>query len=203
MTDLETAIRDALRSRADEVPIRHTSIVRRRRRWVSPVLAAALVIALVALTLVLFARSDSTTRPAAPKISSFVGYSWRLTQIDDRQGRLTLPASTKAEVEFPRGGHMTGSDTVHALDAHYRLVPGGYEPHGLAESGNGLAGRVSATLKRTMAAMRSCFSSVQLDSKPPAIEPVRAAVSGDHLVLHTTVGVLTFVRGGVVIELHG
>jgi hypothetical protein len=205
MTDLETAIRDALRERGESVPIRNTTLVARRRRWVAPLLAAALVIALVAITLVVVGRKNTTTPPAAPtSSSSFVGYSWRLVQIDDRQGRLTLPASTKAAVSFPRGGRMTGDDTVHALEVRYRIVPTGYQPAGpVTTSGNGLAGAISSTLKRTLFAIGSCFSTAQLDSKPPKTTPITATVHGQQLTLHTTAGVLTFVRNGTVVRIGG
>lgn len=197
MTDLETAIRDALHARADTMPIRHSTLVVRRRRWLPPTLAAALVIALVAITLAVLARSEHhTAPPAAGKTAQFVGQRWRLVRIDDPQGRLDLPATTHASVTFERGGRMIGDDTVHGLDARYRLVPGGYDPSELAETANGLAGPVSGALKRTLAAVGSCFSSPGSDGKPPSITPVRAAVHGDRLVLHTTYGVLTFVRAG-------
>ena len=204
MTDLETAIRDALRGRADEVPIRKSSLVARRRRWGAPLLAAALVIALVALTIALVARKNTTAPPAAPTTSSFVGYSWRLVQIDDRQGRLELPASTKAAVAFPRGTEMSGNDTVHALQVRYHLVRVGYEPTGpVTTSTNGLAGPVSATLKRTLFAIGSCFSTAQRGSKPATNTPIAATVHGDRLILHTSAGVLTFVRDGTVVEISG
>src|SRR5690349_21772934 len=104
MTDLETAIRDALQSRADTVPIRHSTLVARRRRWLPPTLAAALVIALVAITLTVLARSEHPTAPPATgKTAQFVGHRWRLVRIDDPQGRLELPATTRAYVTFERG----------------------------------------------------------------------------------------------------
>src|SRR5690348_185947 len=197
MTDLETAIRDALRSRADAVPIRHTTLERRRRRrWLPPVLAAALVIALVGITFAFVGRSDRTT-PAGSGGSAFVGFRWRLVQVDDGQGRLTLPASTKAAVAFGRDGQMNANDTVHGLSAHYRLVASGYETNGVGSTANGVAGGITVALKRTLAAVGSCFSSPQGGSgKPPAMTPIAASVSGDRLVLHTSDGVLTFVRAG-------
>ena len=203
MTELETAIREALHERADAAPIRHTALVSRRRlRWFAPVLAAALVIALVAISLVLVSRHDATTPPAAQKSSSFVGYTWRLVQIDDRQGRLTLPPSTKAEVSFGQRGTMSGNDTVHELGVRYRVVATGYQPTGpVTGSGNGLAGPISTNLKRTLFAIGSCFASAQLDgNKPPLSAPVSATVHGNRLTLHTSDGVLTFVRTGVVRE---
>ena len=196
MTDLETAIRSALQSRADEVVVRHTAMSARRRRWLPPILAAALVIALVAITLVVVRGRDHTTPPASGS-GSFVGFRWRLVQIDDRQGRLALPASTEAAVSFGRDGQMTANDTVHGLSAHYRLVARGYETDGVGSTANGLAGRISITLKRTLAAVGSCFSSPRGGTgKPPAMKPITASVSGDRLVLHTGYGVLTFVRAG-------
>jgi hypothetical protein len=197
MTDLETVIRDAMQSRAEAVPIRHSALVVRRRRWLPPLLAAALVIALVALTAALVARSDHRT-PAASGNATFVGSSWRLVRIDDGQGRLMLPASTKAAVAFGRDGQMTGNDTVHALSAHYRLVASGYEPDRMTASDNGIAGPITSAMKRTVGAMGTCFSSVQGDSKPARLVPIAAKVQGDRLVLHTGYGVLTFVRTGPV-----
>jgi hypothetical protein len=195
MTDLETAIREALQSRAEAVPIRHTTPLVRRRRWVAPVLAAALVIALVAITLVVLHHKPAATTPATGT-SSFVGYRWRLVRIDDRQGHLTLPATTRAAVAFASDGQMSGNDTVHTLSAHYRVVANGYAPDRVTASGNGLAGPVTAALKRTLGAVGSCFSSPQIGRKPPAITTVRASVSATRLVLHTGYGVLTFVRAG-------
>ncbi len=196
MIDLETAVRDALHARADAVEPRESELRSRSRRWLPPTIAAALVVGLVALTLVLVTRNNATTPPAAPKSSSFVGYRWRLVQIDDRQGRLTLPSSTKAEVEFGQRGTMTGNDTVHSLQVGYRVVATGYEPGGsLMSSGNGVAGPISTSLKRTLFAIGSCFSSTQSDgSKPPQTAPIAATVHGDRLTLHTTDGTLTFVR---------
>ncbi|HEY2296628.1 MAG TPA: hypothetical protein VGH43_02780 [Jatrophihabitans sp.] len=195
MTDLETAIHDALQSRAEAVAIRHTTPLARRRRWVAPALAAALVIALVAITLAVLHHKPAATTPAT-RTSSFVGYRWRLVSIDDSQGHLTLPASTKAAVAFGSRAKMTGSDTVNTLSAHYRIVASGYAPDGMTVSGTGFAGAVTAALKRTLGAVGSCFSSPQAGSKPPATTPVRASVSGTRLVLHTSYGVLTFVRAG-------
>ena len=204
MTDLETAIRDALQSRAEAVPVRQTALVGRRRRWRAPVFAAALVIALVALSLALVTRKESTASPTTSRSAPFVGYSWRLVLIDDRQGRLVLPASTKAAVAFPRGRDMSGNDTVHALQVRYHLVPSGYEPTGpVTSSTNGLAGPISATLKRTLFAIGSCFSTAQLGSKPPKMTPIAATVRGERLTLHTSAGVLTFVRDGAVVEISG
>ncbi len=197
MTELETLVREALHDRADAAPIRHTTLISRRRlRWVAPVLAAASVVALVAISLVLVSRHDATTPPAAQKSSSFVGYAWRLVQIDDREGRLTLPPSTKAAVSFGRGGTMTGNDTVHALQVSYRVVTAGYRPSdSVGESNNGLAGPISSTAKRTLFAVGSCFSSSVPDGGKPALGgTIEATVHGDRLTLHTNDGVLTFVR---------
>jgi hypothetical protein len=209
MTDLETAIRDALQSRADAIDPYETILRSRRpRRWIAPLLAAALVVALVAVTLVLVARKDASKTPAAgTNRSSFVGYSWRLVQINDRQGRLTLPATTKADVSFARGGLMTGNDTVHALQVRYRVVSIGYEPVGqVTTSDDGLAGGISATLKRTLFAIGSCFSpppSSASGTKPPPTAPIPATVHGDRLTVHVGGIVLTFVRNGTVVRIHG
>ena len=64
---------------------------------------------------------------------------------------------------------MSGNDTVHSLQVGYRVVATGYEPSGsLMSSGNGLAGPISTSLKRTLFAIGSCFASSQSDgSKPP------------------------------------
>lgn len=195
MTDLEIAIRDALISRADSVTVHREELIRRRRRWLPPTLAAALVIALVAITVVLVNHRNTST-PAASGSSPFVGYRWKLVALDDRQGHLALPASTTAAVSFGSHGQMAGDDTVHTLSARYRVVASGYEPDAMTVTANGLAGRPSVALKRTLAAVGSCFSSAHGDSKPPVTTPVRASVSGDRLVLHTSYGVLTFVRAG-------
>jgi len=207
MTELETAIRDALHSRVDALEPRETERrSRARRRWLPPTIAAA-VVALLALTAALLVTRHKAADqpPAAPKSASFVGYSWRLVQIDDRQGRLTLPASTKAKVAFGQRGTMTGDDSVHALQVRYRLVPTGYQPAGqVMTSSNGLSGAISTTLKRTLFAIGSCFSSpVPGGSKPPQSAPIAATVHGNRLTLHTSDGVLTFVRRGIVRDVHG
>jgi len=200
MTELETAIRDALHSRADTFEPHETELRSRRpRRWLPPTIAAAVVMLLAVTAALLVTRHKAADQPpAAPKPASFVGYSWQLVQLDDRQGRLTLPASTKAEVTFGQRGTMTGDDSVHSLQVQYRLVTTGYQPAGqVMTSANGLGGAISTTLKRTLFAIGSCFSSsVPGGSKPPQSAPIAATVHGDRLTLHTSDGVLTFVRTG-------
>src|SRR5690242_502267 len=104
MTELETAIRDALHSRVDALEPRETELRSRTpRRWLPPTIAAAVVVLLTLTAALLVTRHKAADQPpAAPRSASFVGYSWRLLQIADRQGRLTLPASTKANVAFAR-----------------------------------------------------------------------------------------------------
>jgi hypothetical protein len=54
---------------------------------------------------------------------------------------------------------------------------------------------VSITLKRTLFAIGSCFSpSLSGGGKPPSSAPIAATVHGDRLTLHTSAGVLIFVR---------
>jgi hypothetical protein len=197
MTDLETTIRDALHSRAEAVQIRHSTLVaHRRRRWLPPTLAAALVIALVALTVVALRPDHSRRTSPASDPHAIVGHTWVLERIDDSQGTLVLPALTHIAIQFQAGGRMTGDDSIHSFDAHYRIVAAGYKPSDVTVSGNGIAGRVPADLKRKMGAVQSCFESVRSERKPPVIASIPASVSGNHLVLHTSYGVLTFRLAG-------
>jgi Fe2+ transport system protein FeoA len=208
MTELETAIRDALQARADAVEPRYDAVrARRPRRWLAPTVAAAVVVALAAITVVFaIGRDGGGNPPSAPRQAAFVGYSWRLVRIDDRQGRLTLPVSTKAEVAFAHGGAMTGDDTVHGLQVRYRIVAGGYQPTGpVFASANGLAGPISIRLKRTLIAVGRCFSSPPLSRgiKPLPSAPIAATVDGDRLTIRTSEATMTFVRGGRVVEIKG
>ena len=77
-------------------------------------------------------------------------------------------------MSFGPKGTMIGDDTVNSLQAGYRLVASGYEPGQVSVSGNGFAGPVSATVKRTLFGIDSCFASpLPGQSKPPRADRSR------------------------------
>ncbi len=199
MTELETAIREALHSRAESVPIRETTLVAPHRRWLAPVLAAVLVIALAVTALVLVTRRTSpTTPPGSATLAGYVGYRWRLVAIDDRYGHLAIPASLHPEVSFGKDRSYTVDDTVNFNAGTFTPEADGYDPGPMSSTLVGFAGDPSGAVGRIVAATRLIINdSGSAGSQQPMHHLVPVRLHGTTMIVEVGGTRMTFARDGL------
>lgn len=200
MTDLETRIRDALRS--DEIgyydlrqpELRTARTNSRRRVWLPALAAAALVAALAAV--LAGTNLSRNSAPPATGTAPFVGYSWRLVGLHDKHGTLKPPDSVDASIEFGPDGKVFGSTTGGAVWGTYRLTGDGY-----VVTDAGLSAQQAADLgplaNRVLGGLGAVFFHIvgrHADPTQPAT--VQARVDGDALLLQVPGVSLTLAQDG-------
>jgi hypothetical protein len=196
MTELETAIRDALHSRADTFVPHETELRSRRpRRWLPPTIAAAVVVLLAVTAALLVTRRTASDQPPASSGTGFVGYRWKLVAIDDSHGHASVPGALHANIGFSRDGKIFGDDSVNAWSGVYRLTKDGYEVLKAGGTDVGRLGGVSLRA-RVVAAIDACFYTAWIRPGPPYPPTrVQARVSGTTLTLKVAGTTLTLERG--------
>lgn len=163
-TDLQNAIREALHADdIDTADLRRPTLRVRTRpggRKVFAIAGAVVAVAAVAIALaVIPGGQDEHPATGDGALSGVVGYRWRVTEIDESGiPTLRVPASLHARVAFTRDGYVLGGDTVNALQANYRTVPGGYTVHNAVSSAVGTAG-MPLRRQRIVAAVDAMFFS--------------------------------------------
>ncbi len=199
--ELEQTIRAALRERAEAVvPLRTEPESRHRRRWLPAALAAAAVI-VVAATVSLAANRDSTpSQPAAGSLGGFVGYQWRVTSLQDRDGVLDVPSGIDATVGFTADGRVVGDDTVNYLGGAYEVSGDGYHVTDATSTLVGYGGRDPARVRVIYAVDALFFTATESAPAGGPVVVITAQVDGDTLTLHTN-GIesltVTLTRAGV------
>ena len=184
--ELERVITDALRGTqiADTdliYPTLRTQVPRNSRRLAAALgTAAAVVIAAVAGVLVANRDGGQHQVASGDSLAGVVGHRWRVTDVVDDHGTLTIPASMHAEVGFTRDGYVLGDDTVNALQATYTRTATGYRADDGAST---LVGSVSLNdvQKRTIAAVDDLFLATvdaATDAPPPLTVTVKLELNG-------------------------
>jgi hypothetical protein len=151
--------------------------------------------AVVAVVLVLATPvHDGRRRPTAGPLVGVIGFHWRVTQVVDAHGRVTVPRSWRAEIGFSPDGRVLGNDTVNALQADYAVDRGGYVARDAAIGAVGVAG-VTPLRARTIGAVDAMFLTVATGPGQSA-QPVRVAVRlhDDTLTLRRHRSTLTLIR---------
>jgi hypothetical protein len=200
MPDLETTIRTALQTRADEItgrdlrrPVRDGRPPSRRGQWLLAAAAVLLVLA-VALPIALLRGSHDGTgqQPAGGEnATALFGWKWDVTAITDSQGRFDVPARLAASIVFPEGGgHVGGNDGVNYSYGVLRVSGDGYD---VSDVGTTLAGYIGKDpiVLRTIAGVDALFQS----PNSGAFMHVTAKLDGDTLTLSAGDVTVTATRG--------
>jgi hypothetical protein len=115
-----------------------------------------------------------------------VGYTWRVTALRDRHGRLTIPGRLVADVSFDRSGEVVANDLVAPISGRFGLSGTGYIVSDTATGASGSADTASPTVVRVRAAVDAMVASnVQ----------VTATLDGNTLTLQRNGITLTLQRG--------
>ena len=196
--DVESAIREALRSRSDDVVLHSTELrpVPRHRRSFAPLLAAAAVLVLaIGAAFVVTQRGGDGGSQVAGGTTGFVGFRWNLVSVRDREGTVRAPDALNPQLYFTPDGYVAASDTVNGLSGRYRLTGDGYTVSDSASTLVAYAGDDPAR-KRVVAAVTALFYTEVGDTGEPHAT-VGARVDSDTLVLTTGNVDLTYRRSGV------
>jgi hypothetical protein len=199
MTDLETRVRDALRS--DEIgwddlrqPTLRTDAPRSPRRWPA-VLATAAAVAVVATIAAVIAttRNGTSNAPAATQ-AAYAGYAWQLTEVTDRRSTVDV-ASVPAQIAFSNTA-VSGTLADASIFGHYSPTPDGYVLTDI-----GFAGTATDIARSGDQRIGHDFASVFVHAKGRDLDPRRPAsvvarVTGDRLVLQANGITLRLSRTG-------
>jgi hypothetical protein len=200
-TDLEGAIRDALH--ADGIgagqllyPALRVPVRRRPARLLAAAGAAAAVAVVAIVATLLVSGHRGPGQAGTDPLAGVIGYRWRVIQLADQRGAVSLPKSLDAQIGFTRDGYVLGNDTVNAMQGKYQVTAGGYT---VRDGGGTLAGYVGDDPLRTrlINAVDAMFVTVVATGEqtpPPLI--VQASL---------TSGTLTLRRDGttLTLEQHG
>jgi hypothetical protein len=199
MTELETAIRDALHFRADTIDPRETDLrTRRSRRWLPPIIAAAVVVLLAVTAALLVTRHKATDQAPTAGGAGFVGYRWKLVAIDDHYGHLAIPASLHPEVSFGKDRSYTVDDTVNFNSGTFTIEAGGYDPGSMSSTLVGFAGDPAGAVGRILAATRLIINdsgSAGSGRSTHYLVPVR--LRGTVMIIEISGTRMTFAQDGV------
>lgn len=207
-TDLETAIRDALRRRAhtltrtelQQPDLRQVEAgtASSRGRWLAVAASVLAVLVLASSIGVIATRHGSHGKnpSGSNRLPLAVDYEWRLTTVENAHGRTEVPHSLHASLTFNRDGTVYGDDTVNGLGARYQATAGGYVP---ADPSTTLAGVAGADPVRmtVIDAIDGLFvtTTTSATAIPPEFE-VTVRVAGDTLTLIAKGTTTTFTRDG-------
>jgi heat shock protein HslJ len=192
-TDLEAAIRDALRARADATVPYETAVRPRPPKRHLPLLAAAAaVVAVLALAIALVVARGSTHRTPAAGSAAFAGYRWNVVTVDADSGgtHVSVPSTWHAYIAFGRDGHVQADDALNTLSGAYRVTADGYTVHDMVSTAMGYDGRDPARTAVILA-----LDSV-LGGTGPHPTPVTAQVHGTRLTLTVPGTVVRLTRAG-------
>jgi hypothetical protein len=190
-TDLETAIRDALRARADATVPREEAPRPRRAGRHLPLLAAAAVV-LLAVTVALVVSRGGTNRAPAGGSAAFVGYRWNVVAVDSDSGstHVTVPPTWNAYIAFGRHGDVMANDALNTLSGTYRVTADGYTVRDMVSTAIGYDGRDPARVAVIFAV------DAVLGGSGPHPAPVTAQVRGTRLTLTVPGQTVVLIRAG-------
>jgi hypothetical protein len=198
MTDLETRIREALR--ADEIgwdDLRQPTprvAPRPQRRWPT-VLATAAAVVVVASAAVAIALTRGNRSPGPAAAPAYAGYTWRVTAVTDRLGRVPDVAAVPVRIAYSDTA-VSGTVAGASIFGHYRSTSRGYQ---LSDVGVNGAGAVSSRKPlRIGSDVAHVFMTRSAGAASGLGEPaaVAARVSGHQLVLHANGITLRLTRVG-------
>ena len=176
-TDLETAIRDALRARADATVPREDALRPRRSGGRHlPLLAAAAIVLLAVTVALVVARRDTHPAPAGGS-AAFVGYRWDVVAVDSGSTHAGVPPGWNAYIAFGRHGDVMANDALNTLSGTYRVTADGYTVRDMVSTAIGYDGRDPARVAVIFAV------DAVLGGSGPHPAPVSAQVHGTRLTL--------------------
>jgi hypothetical protein len=136
-------LRDLMTSAASEFPVRgHPRDLRRAvaRRRLRGFAAAAVGVAAAILVAVLVWPSSNAAVSVASD-SSYIGGTWRLTNVVHGTVSTSIPAGLGATMELMSSGQFLASDSVNSLSGSYTASADGFKPHHVVTSAVGYIGR--------------------------------------------------------------
>jgi hypothetical protein len=140
-------------------------------RWLSPV-SARLMMAILAMVAGCASAPSSRTSAAA---GQFVGFRWRIGEVQHGAKHVTIPAALHGYVAFARDHTLLADDSVNTYFGHYRAATDSFRP---VQVGTTLVGYVGNDPART-----SLIHAVEALTWSKVA--VTAAVDGAHLRLST------------------
>jgi hypothetical protein len=158
-------------------------------------MSAASLGAVAALAIAGCASSGSASATPKNGVASAVGYRWRVDQIRDGHGVLSIARSSHAEIALTRDGYVLGSDTVNGLQGRYRATRIGYAVTEPIIGGVGGTGG-APDQARIVSALDAMFAATSdsLTATPPKRIDVAVTTRGRTLVLTRGAISVTLVR---------
>jgi hypothetical protein len=127
-------------------------------------------------------------------LTGIIGYRWRVVEVVDSHGALSVPSALEARIGFSRDGYVFGKDTVNALTGNYELTNGGYRVR------NGgttlLPHQYDDDRERIIAAVHAMFYPVGKPGESPPDLVIQARLEGEQLSLQRDDVTLTLERVG-------
>lgn len=159
-----------------------TTSGRRIRGWA--VAAAVACVALVAVGVAALTHDDSGHRasPTGGAEAGIVGYRWKLTQVIDGYGTLTV-AGWPVMLAFTPDGYMSSNDRCNGISGRYRLRDRGYDVHNVNSTLVGCRFPAGSADARIMNAIDAAFNLVPPGSAGHEAPDVAARLDGSTLYL--------------------
>jgi hypothetical protein len=127
-------------------------------------------------------------------LTAIIGYRWRVVEVVDSHGALSVPSALEARIGFSRDGYVLGKDTVNALQGNYELTNGDYR---VRNGGTTLiAHQYDHDRERIIAAVDAMFYSVGKPGESPPDLIVQARLEREQLSLKRDDITLTLERVG-------
>jgi hypothetical protein len=127
-------------------------------------------------------------------LTGIIGYRYRVAEITDSHGALSVPSALEARIGFSRDGYVFGKDTVNALTGNYELTHGGYRVrHGRTTL---LPHQYDHDRERIIAAVDAMFYPVGKPGESPPDLLVQAKLEREQLSLQRDDITLTLERIG-------
>lgn len=192
---------------AEEFPVRgwpadmQRRVIRRRRRTAGLTLAAgAMAAAAVAVLVPLVTSSNpgpgNTMLGGSTASASYVGSSWRLTNVTKGANNTIVPASLGADMELPPDGRIVINDSVNTLNGQFTKTAHGFEVHNVISTAVGWVGGDSHRLAVIDALDTLAYGASYPTHWPSPARDTVVSVDRTRLVIQAGAFRLVFVRAG-------
>ena len=118
----------------------------------------AVVVVTVTVLATLFSSCASSRDRANPASPTWVGWTWRIVEVQHGTARTSIPAALNGSVAFAPDRTLRADDAVNAYFGSYALDGEGYRPHDVGTTLVGYAGHDPARLD-LIAAVRALTGS--------------------------------------------